>query len=70
MTRKHFITLAKALKCTRPQRYYGVVPPDDTYEVRLRIWRKCNEAVADVCQSTNTRFDRDKFLAACGFDKD
>ena len=50
MTRKHFVALAKA-----------VATLADAAERKSLA-----EALATVCASQNERFDRDKFMAACG----
>ena len=55
MTRKHFQALAQMFK-----RQF-----DDNSTPVLQIKIMANE-VADVCQSCNDRFDRQKFLEACG----
>ena len=58
MTRKHFIALARALNDARPIMHDGT----DYY----KGWFRCVNAIADVCAQTNARFDRARFLAACG----
>lgn len=55
MTRKHFQALAAMLKQSRPDN------PADC----IRWYALCNQ-LADFCQSQNARFDRAKFLEACG----
>lgn len=60
MSKKHFIKLAEALKQTRPERI-GL-------ENKWHQWCLMVRAVADVCASTNERFDRGRFLAACGME--
>jgi len=57
MSRKHFIALAAALKARRP-----VI---EALASRQQ-WRLDVEAIADVCNDSNTNFDRERFLAACG----
>lgn len=56
MTKKHFEALAIALQECKP-----------LGGKQLKAWRISVEAIADVCQSTNKFFKRDRFLAACGF---
>ena len=52
MTRKHFILIANILK-----NYHKSVRMGWTYDI--------NEAFADLCESENPQFDREKFLSAC-----
>ncbi len=57
MSKKHFQKLADALK--------GCMPIPENSDP-MTAWRVTVQAVADVCASTNERFDRARFLAACG----
>ena len=57
MTRKDYIALAASL------RRIGSGTTDDA---SLRTFFQCVSAVADALQSDNPRFDRAKFLEACG----
>lgn len=50
MSRKHFIQLALAIKAISNEGER----------------RRTAELIATVCQSSNPRFDRARFLAACG----
>lgn len=50
MTKKHFIALAKAIALIDNLYHRGQVAA----------------LVADVCRQNNPRFDRARFLAACG----
>lgn len=50
MSRKHFIALAAAIK--------AISNEDER--------RRAAELIADVCQQSNARFNRARFLAACG----
>ena len=56
MTKKHFEALADALANCRP------LPTDHE---GMSYWDDSVSAVADVCESTNERFDRTKFVRAC-----
>ena len=56
MTKKDFIALAAALKHTKPSPYVG----------EYRMWRDCVIAVLEVCAKDNAKFDRWKFINACG----
>lgn len=56
MTRKHFKALAEALRFERP---------DDHWDPNKRVqWELDRKAVADVCASFNSNFDRGRFYAA------
>ena len=55
MTRKHFADLAHNLASVRP-------PPGPSRET----WTASVKAVAEVCAFYNPRFDRSKFMEACG----
>ena len=57
MTSKHFRALAAELAATRPA---------GGTERRMQ-WEHDTLAIADVCRASNPRFDRGRFLAACGF---
>ena len=55
MSRKHFNSIAQALANIRP---IGASS--------LRVdWLRSVKAIADQCQSLNSRFDRSKFIIAC-----
>lgn len=56
MTRKHFQALAAMLKQAKP-----IGAGMDRY-----CWHRLCHQLADFCQSQNARFDRAKFLEACG----
>lgn len=69
MTKKHFVQLANVMRLE-------VKPQMDEYVnhafsctsntlVPALFSNVCNE-LADFCQSQNTQFDRERFLAACG----
>lgn len=57
MTKKHFRLLAKNFSIE-------LGPRKLTVNERL-LWERLRDIVADVCQETNPRFDRSKFIAAC-----
>lgn len=57
MTKKHFNALAAALKENR------FLPGNEAADVQ---WERCVEGVASVCVEFAPRFDRARFLAACG----
>lgn len=58
MTRKDFVAIAAALKNAQPSAH-----DPNVAHIQHRI--DCRE-VAGVLAGTNPRFDRDRFLAACG----
>lgn len=66
MTKKHFQALADALKDThdRLTRIQASRPVDCADA--LMGWRQTVNDVADVCAQTNPRFNRARFLKACG----
>ena len=55
MTRKDYIALAQALTVTRRDRKQS----EET-------WREAVQNIADVLQADNGRFNRRRFLVACG----
>jgi hypothetical protein len=58
MSRKHFIALANALKAEKP---------GDNWNPNKRVqWELDVNAVANACAQANSRFNRARFLAACG----
>lgn len=57
MTKKHFQVLAANLRTLSTLLH--------TSQQR-EVWRKCVENVADTCAESNPRFDRTRFLYACG----
>ena len=59
MTKRHFTALASALHDTRP-------PQHDAGE--WATWLATVYAIVTVCQNANPRFDRDRFMRACGVD--
>ena len=56
MSKKHFRDLAIELHAARP---------DEDQPTMHAQWRRCVDAVADVCAIHNFRFDREKFITAC-----
>lgn len=67
MTRKDYELIAATMLDARPSPYasdakgYAV-----RYAARLSQYRIDCETLADALATDNARFDRDKFLAACG----
>ena len=58
MTRKDYVRFAAMLKCVR---FEGGTNTKDIYTLNL----VCNR-ITDIFASDNSRFDRAKFLKACG----
>jgi hypothetical protein len=58
MTRKHFQLIADHLNYTRPEASWC---PNK----RLQ-WKMDVKAIANACQASNSNFDRERFLKACG----
>jgi hypothetical protein len=58
MTKKHFISLAAMFKAERPQPHWD--------GNKLTVWNALVVGTADVCRQTNPRFDRERFITACG----
>ena len=65
MTKKHFEALAAALFEAREHTGHNA-SWDDGVDAQ---WLKDVAVVADVCATTNPRFDRARFLAACGVEE-
>jgi hypothetical protein len=64
MTHKDFKALAVRLHSNRPKKS----DCDDITTTEYSLWQAMVSDVADVCSMSNPRFDRDKFLEACGYD--
>lgn len=62
MTQKQFIAIAAAVKASRDM--FGDAEEGTAYDYVLN---DVTTRLADVCEGENERFDREKFLAACGY---
>ena len=64
MTRKDYVLIAAALKSTKP-----VPPTNATLDTRVAgamAWGRTAAYLTDALASDNPRFDRERFLKACG----
>lgn len=69
MTRKHYIEFAAALKSAQPMcNAKDQANGDCDYScIACERWLMCCNRIATVLRRDNARFDRSRFLAACGF---
>ena len=64
MTRKHFETIAAAIKAHATMaRHY----PTQERNATLDALGGVADTIADACRQDNPRFDRRRFMEACGF---
>jgi len=56
MSKKHFKEFAETLKHARPD-----------HPEALKTWKRITEDIARDCRQFNPRFDRERFLDACGY---
>jgi hypothetical protein len=56
MTAKHFEAIADAI-----HDWWNANPTLDNVDVASLV-----SSLADICQASNSRFDRDRFFRACG----
>lgn len=78
MTRKDYVALAAALNTTRPLNMVtadqwtaegatGLAAAAGAYDLgRTSQWVNTVQEVADMLAADNPRFDRNRFIAACG----
>lgn len=57
---RHFAFIAAVLANMKPTK------TDATFKLRTQEWRGTVHTFADACAGTNPRFDRRRFLLACG----
>lgn len=68
MTRKHFKQIADAMQSLRKIEIDDV--ENSATNVRVVKFSSVVDALAGVLAETNPRFDRDRFIAACGIGAD
>lgn len=61
MTRKDYIAIAAAIQRARSASNYR-----ETQEAMLEMHTGCAHSIADALALDNPRFDRERFLKACG----
>jgi hypothetical protein len=66
MFQKDFEELAEQLAIVKRNIDYKHVYSDKSKAIADNIWRECVYAVHLACKSTSARYDRGKFMAACG----
>lgn len=62
MTKKDYIKFAQMLKREQPATLYSI----DESDVTTVTWQCIVESTADIFAEDNPRFDRERFLRACG----
>ena len=69
MTRKDYEMIAQAVRDALPdlsEREPGAPLADDTHAALSHL-RTAADYIADGCKADNPRFNRKRFIAACGF---
>ena len=64
MTRQHFVAIAAVLLSEKPPRVAG----DRWSDGARDEWSTIVLNMASMCAKQNPRFDRDRFLSACGME--
>ena len=64
MTRKDFVALAEAIKDSKDALIASL--PEASRQQILRIYQGMANDIAKVCARQNAKFDKAKFLTACG----
>lgn len=62
MTKKDYVAIARVISDGQ----FINCPTAAEYQINLATRSKIGRQLADVCASDNPRFDRARFLAACG----
>jgi hypothetical protein len=65
MTRKHYQAMAESLRFAHPSKHMDA----STYGRAVEQWMRDVQSVADVFAADNSRFDRSRFLSACGLEQ-
>lgn len=65
MEKRHFIAIARVFSDTRPEVLREGDPNDPTWIARCDQWRSSVYAMARYLDTTNSRFNRDKFIEVC-----
>jgi len=63
MTKKDYIKFARTLRGIKPQKSSDI----KEYGAKLSQWGKMIEAIADIFEDDNGRFDRNKFYKEVGY---
>lgn len=64
MSKKDYTRLAQALKDSKPSMLQA---GPNYYNGVIQTWNNTVETLAMTLQADNPRFNRDRFLAACGY---
>lgn len=64
MTRKDYVAMAEAIRKMNGTHYTGNIEPWQYRAVKADMV----DVIADTFKADNGRFDRDRFVRACGFD--
>lgn len=68
MTKKDYQRIAQALKDSKPfERFVTTNTPNDDYSAELFQWKVTIENITMTLHKDNPRFDKARFLAACGY---
>jgi hypothetical protein len=66
MTRKDYVLIAAALKDARPIPKHELYALDHNERLCADTYRNVARSIADALAKDNPRFDRERFLTACG----
>jgi hypothetical protein len=67
MSKKDYELIARALKDSKPQSKLNANYQDNVYFERMVVWESVINKVAAEMENENPRFNRAKFLQACGY---